>query len=189
MSPFWKTYQEKLAGGLAQATLWLCTGIFLLGSGLVPSSNIQIRFLLLGIGCVLLILSLVGTIELLSHWFSSRKKVVEPKAAVRPAPTPQDIRRQEAADAAEFARQFPKPDVIPFEVLKRLSHNPRDGSIDAQGVACLFYEGRVTRARPCLKELLDFGYIERAGPAMPGEGNNHYQISQKGITCVNIHAA
>jgi hypothetical protein len=75
MSPFWKTYQEKLAGGLAQATLWLCTGIFLLGSGLVPSSNLQIRILLLGIGCVLLILAAVGAIPLIVRLFSSRKEV------------------------------------------------------------------------------------------------------------------
>ena len=187
MSPFWKTYQEKLAGGLAQATLWLCTGIFLLGSGLVPSSNIQIRILLLGIGCVLLILSLVGTIEILSHWFSSRKKGVEPKATARPAPTPQDIRRQEAADATEFMSQHPKPSLVAFDVLRRLNDDPQNITLDIQGVASFFCSNDLDAAKTHLQELRDMKYVEKVGPSFIDERFRHYQISKKGIICVNIH--
>jgi hypothetical protein len=188
MNPFWKTYQKKLAGGLAQATLWLCTSIFLMGSGLVPSSKLQIKILLLGIGCVLLLLAVVGAIGFLIHWFSSRKKVVKPKALVSPVPTPQQIRQQRINEQMEFLSQFPKPSERAFEALKFLAMNPRDGALDIQGVASLYYDGDLEVAKSCLQELIGLDYIERAGPAMHSEWNNHYRINERGITCVNIYA-
>jgi hypothetical protein len=75
MNPFWKSYQKKLGEGLAQITLWILAVILLIGSGLVPSSNLQIKIPLIGVGCVLLLFAVVGLIGVLVRVFSSNKEV------------------------------------------------------------------------------------------------------------------
>lgn len=75
MNPIWKSYQEKLGEGLAQTTLWLCTGLVLLGLGFFPSSNTPTRILLLGIGSVLFLLATIGAVGVCVRWFSSHKEV------------------------------------------------------------------------------------------------------------------
>jgi hypothetical protein len=186
MSAFSESFQKELGKVSAQAIAAALTVIFSVAAFRLDLDKHTARVLLLCLAAISLLALVCG---LVFRYRSSHKVVVPPMAARQPAPTPQQIRQQKINEQMEYLSQFPKQDVIQFEMLKRLSHNPRDGSIDAQGAACLFYEGRVTKARPALKDLLDYGYIERTGPAMHGEGNNHYKISEKGIICVNIHAA
>lgn len=138
---------------------------------------------------VLAATSLLLLLAAVSVWVSSRKSVPKPVQSTPRSPTPQEKRQQGMNQQTEFLKSLPKPSHLGFEVLKFLARNPRDASLDAQGVASLFCAGSIASAQEVIFELRAAGYIERSGPAMPGEGNNHYRISQRGIVCVDTYAA
>jgi hypothetical protein len=185
MRAFSESFQKELGKRLAQAIALGLLVLFSVAGISLPRDMHTARLVLL---CLAGLSLLALSSGLLFRYLSSHRDVGHPVSPARPAPTPQEIRQQRLNQQMEVLSQFQKPSNIAFEVLKRLAMNPRDGSLDVQGVACLFYEGSFSAAKSCLQELIGFDYVERAGPAMPGEWNNHYKITERGIACVNIHA-
>jgi len=117
--------------------------------------------------------------------------VIHPQAiysTLTTKPTPQQVRQQRINEQMEVLSQFPKPSQNAFEALKFLAMNPRDATLDIHGVASLYYDGNLEAAKSCLQELIGLDYIQRAGPATPGEWQNHYQITKRGFSCVDIYA-
>ena len=122
-------------------------------------------------------------VEIAAQFQKPRDIALEALKTVAQFQKPRDI----AFEALKTVAQFQKPRDIAFETLKFLAYNPREASLDVQGIASLYYNNDLDKAKSCIRELKGMGYVKGIGPPWIDEYFRHYQITEKGIACVKTY--